>query len=202
MLKIYPKLMEKHYRPTIVFSEKNGLLTGSARSVKDFNIYDAIDKCKDLCERFGGHKYAAGLTVKKENYASFKSRFLSIVSKQITEDQMIQKIDIDLQFDLNKLDNKFYRILKQFSPFGPGNPKPVFKTHNLNLKSPPVLIGADKKHIKFLLDLKNNNIQAVGFNLAQLIGKLESNRINLCYTIEENIWNNKKTLQLLVKDFF
>ena len=196
------KLIEKHYRPTIIFSEKNGLLTGSARSVKGFNIYDAIDKCKDLCERFGGHKYAAGLTVKKENYESFKSCFLSIVSKKITEDQMIQKIDIDLQFDLNKLDNKFYRILKQFSPFGPGNPKPVFKTHNLNLKSPPVLMGIDKRHIKFLLDLKNTNFQAVGFNLAQHIGKLESNKINLCYTIDENIWNNKKTLQLLVKDFF
>ena len=107
-------------------------MTGSARSISNFNIYEIISKCEDLCENFGGHKYAAGITIKKENYESFKNRFELLVSGNINNELLKNKIDIDLNLDLNGLDDKFYRIVKQFSPFGPGNPEPIFVVMILN----------------------------------------------------------------------
>ena len=113
------KLLEKYYKPTIVFVEKDGFLTGSARSVRGFNIYEAIKECEDLCEKFGGHMYAAGLTIKSENFELFKIKFENIVRKKIHPEQKINVIDVDLEIDLNSIDGRFYRILKQFEPFGP-----------------------------------------------------------------------------------
>ena len=196
------KLIESHYKPTIVFAEQDGLLTGSARSIKGFNIYDAILSCEDLCEKFGGHKYAAGLTIKKENYELFKKRFELEVAKKLTNDIIKPRIDIDLNLDLNKLDDKFYRILKQFSPFGPGNSNPVFASYGIKLKSPPKYLGEDKSHFKLLIKLDKSNIEAIGFNLSHLLNKHNDDCINLCYTLNENIWNNKKSLQLNIKDLF
>jgi len=196
------KLIDRHYKPTIVFSEKDGLLTGSARSIKGFNIYDAILSCEDLCEKFGGHKYAAGLTIKKENYELFKKRFDLEVATKLTNDIIKPRIDIDLNLDLNKLDDKFYRILKQFSPFGTGNSNPVFASYGLRLKSPPKYLGENKSHLKLLIELDKSNIEAIGFNLSHLLDKHNEDCINLCYTLNENIWNNKKSLQLNIKDLF
>jgi len=196
------KLIDSHYKPTIVFAEQDGLLTGSARSIKGFNIYDAILSCEDLCEKFGGHKYAAGLTIKKENYESFKKRFELEVASRLTNDIIKPIIEIDVNLDLNNLDNKFYRILKQFSPFGPGNSNPVFASYGLKLKSPPKYLGEDKSHFKLLIKLDKSNIEAIGFNLSHLLNKHNDDRINLCYTLNENIWNNKKSLQLNIKDLF
>jgi len=194
------KLIDLHYKPTIVFSEKDGFLTGSARSIKGFNIYDAILSCEDLCEKFGGHKYAAGLTIKKENYELFKKRFESEVKAKLTAETMQQKIEIDIVLDLNKLDNKFYRILKQFSPHGPGNSYPVFASYGLKLNAPPKYLGEDKSHLKLLIKLDKSNIDAIGFNLSHLLTSYNEEYINLCYTLNENIWNNKKSLQLNIKD--
>ena len=196
------KLIDRHYKPTIVFSEKDGLLTGSARSIKGLNIYDAILSCEDLCEKFGGHKYAAGLTIKKENYELFKKRFDLEVATKLTNDIIKPRIDIDLNLDLNKLDDKFYRILKQFSPFGTGNSNPVFASYGLRLKSPPKYLGENKSHLKLLIELDKSNIEAIGFNLSHLLNKHNDDCINLCYTLNENIWNNKKSLQLNIKDLF
>ena len=196
------KLIDSHYKPTIVFTEQDGLLTGSARSIKGFNIYDAILSCEDLCEKFGGHKYAAGLTIKKENYESFKKRFELEVAARLTNDIIKPIIEIDVNLDLNNLDNKFYRILKQFSPFGPGNSNPVFASYGLKLKSPPKYLGEDKSHFKLLIKLDKSNIEAIGFNLSHLLNKHNDDCINLCYTLNENIWNNKKSLQLNIKDLF
>ena len=196
------KLIDSHYKPTIVFTEQDGLLTGSARSIKGFDIYDAILSCEDLCEKFGGHKYAAGLTIKKENYESFKKRFELEVAARLTNDIIKPIIEIDVNLDLNNLDNKFYRILKQFSPFGPGNSNPVFASYGLKLKSPPKYLGEDKSHFKLLIKLDKSNIEAIGFNLSHLLNKHNDDCINLCYTLNENIWNNKKSLQLNIKDLF
>ena len=196
------KLIDSHYKPTIVFAEQDGLLTGSARSIKGFNIYDAILSCEDLCEKFGGHKYAAGLTIKKENYELFKKRFELEVAAKLTNDIIKPIIEVDANLDLNKLDDKFYRILKQFAPFGPGNSNPVFASYGIKLKSPPKYLGEDKSHFKLLIKLDKSNIEAIGFNLSHLLNKQNDDCINLCYTLNENIWNNKKSLQLNIKDLF
>tara|TARA_B100001113_G_scaffold173496_1_gene142114 strand:+ start:1559 stop:3232 length:1674 start_codon:yes stop_codon:yes gene_type:complete len=196
------KLIDSHYKPTIIFAEQDGLLTGSARSIKGFNIYDAILSCEDLCEKFGGHKYAAGLTIKKENYELFKKRFELEVAAKLTNDIIKPIIEVDANLDLNKLDDKFYRILKQFAPFGPGNSNPVFASYGIKLKSPPKYLGEDKSHFKLLIKLDKSNIEAIGFNLSHLLNKQNDDCINLCYTLNENIWNNKKSLQLNIKDLF
>ena len=196
------KLIEKHYRPTIVFSESNGRMTGSARSITNFNIYEIISKCEDLCENFGGHKYAAGITIKKENYESFKNRFELLVSGNIDPELLKSKINIDLNLDLNCLDDKFYRIVKQFSPFGPGNPEPIFCSYDLKLKYPPRLVGESQTHVQFTIETNNRIIKGIGFNSASQVKELNGDRINLCYSLGENFWNNKRELQLIVKDFY
>ena len=196
------KLLEKHYKPTIVFVEKDGFLTGSARSVKGFNIYEAIKECEDLCEKFGGHMYAAGLTIKSENFDLFKIKFENVVRKKIQPEQKINVIDIDLEIDLDSIDGRFYRILKQFEPFGPDNLNPIFSTENLNINSSLRFIGEDKSHVKLELNTKSAKINAIGFGIASKFKSLKKQKIDLCYTLNENYWNNKTTLQLNIKDVF
>ena len=196
------KLIEKHYKPTIVFSENNDIMTGSARSVKDFNIYQVIESCQDLCEKFGGHKYAAGLTLRKEKFKEFKTRFNLLVKNKMKNKEFTSAISVDFDFDLNNLNNKFFRIVKQFSPFGPGNQNPVFCSYNLRLKTPPLLLGENKQHVKFIIELDAGDIQAIGFNLAHLLKDTDTSSINICYNITENFWNNRTSLQLILKDFY
>jgi single-stranded-DNA-specific exonuclease len=196
------KLLEKYYKPTIVFVEKDGFLTGSARSVKGFNIYEAIKECEDLCEKFGGHMYAAGLTIKSENFDLFKIKFENIVRKKIQPEQKINVIDIDLEIDLDLIDGRFYRILKQFEPFGPDNLNPTFSTENLNINASLRFIGEDKSHVKLELNTKSAKINAIGFGIASKFKSLKKQKIDLCYTINENYWNNKTTIQLNIKDVF
>ena len=196
------KLIEKHYKPTIVFSENNDVMTGSARSVKDFNIYHVIESCQDLCEKFGGHKYAAGLTLRKEKFKEFKARFNLLLKNKMKTKEFTSAISVDFDFDLNNLNNKFFRILKQFTPFGPGNQNPVFCSYNLRLKTPPLLLGKNKQHVKFIIELDAGDIQAIGFNLAHLLKDADTRSINICYNITENFWNNRTSLQLILKDFY
>ena len=196
------KLLEMYYKPTIVFVEKDGFLTGSARSVKGFNIYEAIKECEDLCEKFGGHIYAAGLTIKSENFDLFKIKFENIVRKKIQPEQKINVIDIDLEIDLDSIDGRFYRILKQFEPFGPDNLNPIFSTENLNINGPLRFIGEDKSHVKLELNTKSAKINAIGFGIASKFKSLKKQKIDLCYTLNENYWNNKTTIQLNIKDVF
>ena len=196
------KLLEKYYKPTIVFVEKDGFLTGSARSVKGFNIYEAIKECEDLCEKFGGHMYAAGLTIKSENFDLFKIKFENIVREKIQPEQKINVIDIDLEIDLDSIDGRFYRILKQFEPFGPDNLNPIFSTENININGPLRFIGEDKSHVKLELNTKSAKINAIGFGIASKFKSLKKQKIDLCYTLNENYWNNKTTIQLNIKDVF
>ncbi len=196
------RLTEVYYKPTIVFCKSNGLITGSARSVKDFDIYDAIDACSDLLEHFGGHKYAAGLSLKPENLDAFQARFMQIVEDTITEEMMIPEIEIDAEINLTDISPKFFRILRQFAPFGPGNMSPVFRTRRLIDTGFSRIVG--KNHIKLSVvhpHISGFPVSGIAFQLGDHFDVVKSNQpFSLCYHLEENEWNGKVSLQLNVKD--
>lgn len=196
------RLIETYYRPTIVLTQSNGFITGSARSIKDFDIYDAIDECSDLLEHFGGHKYAAGLSMKPENLDAFIDKFESVVASKITEEMLIPEVEIDLKLTLNEINFKFIRILKQFAPFGPGNPSPVFQTDGVMDNGNGRLLK--NKHLKLTLghmEYASHPMPAIGFQLGDHYNYIIKGKpFNICYHIEENEWNNKKEIQINIKD--
>lgn len=196
------RLIETYYRPTIVLTQSNGFITGSARSIKDFDIYDAIDECSDLLEHFGGHKYAAGLSMKPENLDAFIDKFERVVASKITEEMLIPEVEIDLKLTLNEINFKFIRILKQFAPFGPGNPSPVFQTDGVMDNGNGRLLK--NKHLKLTLghmEYASNPMPAIGFQLGDHYNYIIKGKpFNICYHIEENEWNNKKDIQINIKD--
>jgi single-stranded-DNA-specific exonuclease len=196
------RLTETYYRPTILLAESNGKATGSARSVKDFDVYQAIEKCSDLLEQFGGHKYAAGLTIKKENIQAFSDKFEQVVAGLISEELLIPPVEVDLEIDFAEITNKFFRILKQMAPFGPENMNPVFITRDAKLKVPAKLLK--EEHLKLeLVQAKNpgDSFSAIGFNMKNYYEPLlEGKTFDVCYSIEENHFNNETTLQLNIKD--
>ncbi len=201
------RLTEAFYRPTIVLtnSNVNGLICGSARSVKDFDIYDAIDSCSDLLEHFGGHKYAAGLSLKLENLPAFRKRFEEIVESTITTDMQVPEIEIDEVIELNQITNNFYKIIKQFAPFGPGNMAPVFMTSGVVDIGTVRLVGkTEKNHLKLCITYPNVAIgpfSAIGFQLGAHFGYVQTgHKFDICYHIEENEWNGSVSLQLNIKD--
>ncbi|MBR5784035.1 MAG: single-stranded-DNA-specific exonuclease RecJ [Bacteroidales bacterium] len=197
------RLVETYYKPTIIFTESNGLMTGSARSIKDFDIHTAIESCSDLLEHFGGHKYAAGLSLKPENFDAFVQKFEKVVDKTLREDQMIPEIEIDavLKFSEN-LTPKFLRILKQFSPFGPENMTPVFQSNNLVDTGFAKIVGTN--HLKFCvaeLDKRSDFISSIGFSMGKHYERMKKgHHFDICYHFEENYWNGKVETQLNVKD--
>lgn len=202
------RLMDTYYRPTIVLTESNGMAVGSARSVRGFNVYNAIDQCTELLEQFGGHFYAAGMTMKVENVAAFKLKFNEVVSSTILEDQLIPEIEIDGEIDFrdifeNEIDGipKFYRILKQLAPYGPDNMRPVFVSRNVkDTGHSRVLKG---EHLKLSLvqeEYPEIILNAIAFGMGDLYSKIVDTSFDIVYTIEENSWNNQTTLQLMVKD--
>ncbi len=195
------RLIESHYKPTIVLAEKNGILTGSARSVHDFDLYEAISKCAYLCEKFGGHKYAAGLSIKKENLSEFIIVFEKAVSESITEDQLSPKIDVDMEIDIDAVDDKLFRIIKQFSPFGPQNLSPIFVSRCVVDNGYGKRIGADKSHLRINTKTASGSLAGIGFNMGNVFEKIKDyNEFDICYTINENEWNGKKNLQLMLND--
>jgi single-stranded-DNA-specific exonuclease len=197
------RLIEKYYRPTLVFTKSGDYLAASARSVKGFDIYEALEKSSEFIEQFGGHKYAAGLTLKPENYEKFKAKFEEVVKQTIPKELLIPEIKIDTEIDFSEITPKLNRIIKQFAPFGPQNMKPVFASNDVRDNGYGKPVGADKSHIK--LDLIQGShfktYPAIGFGLAEKYNEIpKSNGFNIAYTIEENHWNNKVTLQLNLKD--
>lgn len=196
------RLIEKHYRPTILLTESNGLAVGSARSVRGFDIYEAIDACSDLLEQFGGHKYAAGLTLKIENIRAFSEKFEKIVSETIEEHLLVPEIVIDAEINFSDITPKFFRVLKQFAPFGPENMKPVFVTHNVVDSGFSRIVGDN--HLK--LDLvqaqgQKTRFPAIAFNMGEFYSSISGKKpFSICYTIEEREWNGKVSLELNVKD--
>jgi single-stranded-DNA-specific exonuclease len=196
------RLTESYYRPTIVLTISNGMITGSARSVKDFDVYDAIDACSDLLEHFGGHKYAAGLSMKPENLTEFVRRFEEIVSSTILEEQLIPEIEIDLDIKLSVINSKFLRILNQFAPFGPGNISPVFRTGQVVDTGNAKIVG--KNHLKLNVihsDITCFPYSAIAFHQGELVDDIMNGKaFSICYNIEENDFNGSKTIQLNIKD--
>jgi len=195
------RLIESYYRPTLVFTKSGDKLAASARSVKGFDIYEALEQCSEYLEQFGGHKYAAGLTLTPDQYIPFKEKFEAVVKKTIDKELLIPEITIDSALDLSEITPKFFRILKQMGPFGPKNMKPVFATSSVRDNGYAKRVGADKSHLKLNIingaDQKTYN--AIGFGLGDKINSIQ-NDFDIVYTIDENEWNGNTSIQLLVKD--
>ena len=198
------RLVEAFYRPTIVLTKSNGFVTGSARSVHGFDLYDAIESCADLLENFGGHLYAAGLTLKEENLPEFCERIESFIEKNISEDMLTPVIMIDTRLDFSQITPKFFRILKQFQPFGPGNNAPVFLTENVYDNGNVRKVGADGGHLKLELIQESQpyrSISAIAFNKSEHFDHIKAgNPIDVCYSIVENYYRGIANLQLRIKD--
>jgi len=194
------RCIDKYYKPTVILTESNGKVTGSARSVRGFSVYDAITSCSELLEQYGGHMYAAGITMDKKNVEAFKTKFEEVVSATIKEDQLIPTIEVDTCIFLDEIDQKFYRIVMQMGPFGPQNMHPVFLSENVHAAHAKVLKG---EHLKFMAKQEGTNasIDVIGFGLGKYYEMINSGmKFNLVYTIEENEFRGHKSLQLFVKD--
>ena len=196
------RLIETYYRPTLVFTKSGNELAASARSVKGFDVYNALEACSEHIEQFGGHKYAAGLTLKEENYEAFKKKFEEVVSTTIDKRLLTPEISIDSEINLNSITPKFYRILKQLSPFGPGNMTPVFMTENLKDTGYGKCVGEDGKHLRMTLTQNNvDKIVGIGFGLGDKLDLISNKKqFKSVYSIDENEWNGRVSLQLKLKD--
>ena len=196
------RLLEVYYRPTIVFTKSDEFLTASARSVKGFNIYNALENCREFIEQFGGHKYAAGLTIKPKNLNAFKNAFENEVKATLNKELKTPEIIIDTIIELDDLNPRFYRILKQFSPFGPQNPTPIFATESVVDTGNGRCVGKDEKHLKITVKKdESKSINAIGFGLGSKHSLVKNQAIfNMAYTLDENVWEGKASLQLSIKD--
>lgn len=196
------RLTDNYYRPTIILTRSNDLITGSARSVKNFDVYDAIDHCSDLLEHFGGHKYAAGLSMQPDKLDIFKQRFETYVREHITEDMLVPEIEIDTLIDFIDINPKFVRILKQFAPFGPGNMSPVFQSNEVIDTGRLRIVG--KNHLKLELmqmSRRSDPISAIAFQQSHHFEQIKRGEpFSITYHIEENTWMGKISLQLNIKD--
>lgn len=199
------RLIEKYYRPTIIFTGSEGVLSGSARSVRNFDLYAALEVCSDLLLQFGGHKYAAGMTLKEENFEKFRNEFDKVVSEMIREEHLRPVVEIDAEISLQDITKSFFAILKQFSPFGPDNMNPVFISPGVVITDLKVLTDKNNRgHLKFKvsdqLDVKKK-IDVIGFGMGDYYGDLDDGIvIDLVYCIEENLFNGRTSLQLVAKD--
>lgn len=198
------RLIDSWYKPTIVLAQQeDGTLTGSARSVEGFDVHDAICECADLLDRFGGHTHAAGLSLRVEHVETFRQRFEAIAAARITEDMRTPVLHIDTELDLHRITPKFMALLKQFAPFGPGNMSPVFVTRNLKATD-VALVGGDQTHLRFKAYSTVHAgypMACIAFKMAEFFAPLHGGQeFDMAYSIEENHWNGKVSLQLQVKD--
>lgn len=197
------RLTEKYYRPAVVLTKSSELITGSARSVAGFDIYKAIESCRDLLENFGGHTYAAGLSLKEENLEAFTNRFLQLAADEIVPEQMVPQLDVDAILDFKDINAKFIHDLKKMSPFGPDNQKPVFCSRRVKDYGTSKLVGKDLEHIKLeLIDANSNSpIHGIAFGMHKHSKHIKGMKpFNICYTVEENTYNGNTSLQLMIKD--
>ena len=195
------RLIEKYYRPTLVFTKSGDKLAASARSVKGFDVYNALEECTEFIEQFGGHKYAAGLTLIPENYENFKKKFEEVVAKTIDKTLLTPEISIDAEIDLSEITPKFFRIIQQMAPFGPMNMKPTFTSTCVRDNGYGKQVGAEKTHLKLNIFQGDNQktYNAIGFNLGDKMDFVQ-NDFDIVYALDENEWNGYKTMQLLLKD--
>lgn len=195
------RLIEKYYRPTLIFTKSGDKLAASARSVKGFDVYNALLACSELIEQFGGHKYAAGLTLLPENYSKFKDKFEEVVSKTIDKKLLTPEITIDAEIDLSEITPKLFRIIAQMAPFGPQNMKPIFKTSCVRDNGYGKKVGADETHLKLNVFQGDNKqtFGAIGFGLGDKLEEAQ-NDFDIVYTLDKNTWNGHKSIQLVLKD--
>lgn len=196
------RIQEHYYRPTIVLSKSGKFYTGSARSVKGYNLYNAINKCSDILESFGGHAFAAGLTIKPENLEAFAKQFEKIVNDTISDDLLIPTVEVDLNLPLNEVQEGFFKVLNQFEPFGVGNDQPVFRCDQV--KALPGLRVVGKNHLKMdIVDAENPSIRipAIAFNQIKHLDHISRGKpFKVCYSLEINEWKGRKTLQANIRD--
>ena len=199
------RLVEAYYKPTVIFTKSttDDLYTGSARSIKEFDVHAALEQCSDLLEHFGGHRCAAGVSVKPENLEAFKVRFEEVVKNSLPQESMVPEIEIDAELDFGRhITPKFLRILKQFGPFGPENNLPVFVSHSMVDTGYPRVVGSN--HLKFnVISLlsRSRSYPAIGFQLGRHFPRVKKGEpFTICYTLEENYWNGRTDIQINVKD--
>jgi len=193
------RLTERYYRPTIILTQTNGHIAGSARSVLGFDLYEALSECSDLLDQYGGHKYAAGLTMQTDNVGLFQQRFEEVVSKSIKPEMLQQEVLIEQEIKLIEIDSKFYKILHQFQPYGPQNEAPTFLCKQVSMGYSAYVVGST--HLKFSVKQIDSPIfDCIGFGLGEYAERINSgNPFDICFSIEENTWRGKKNLQLNIK---
>jgi single-stranded-DNA-specific exonuclease len=192
------RLIETYYKPTIIFSEVNGMLTGSARSIKDFDVHDAIGACGDLVVQYGGHKYAAGLTIKKESFEAFTERFEEIVNQNSTEELRTPEISYDTEIDFSEITQKFFVVLDQFKPHGPGNMTPIFRTNHVSDSGSRIV---KEKHLKLMAYQSGTRFDGIAFNMSDAFPMISKNLpFDVCYSLEMNEFKGVRNLQLKVRD--
>ncbi|WP_353082827.1 single-stranded-DNA-specific exonuclease RecJ [Flavobacterium sp.] len=196
------RLTETYYRPTIVFTKSGDKLAASARSVKDFDVYNAIEACSMHLEQFGGHKYAAGMTLKEENYEAFKAAFEKEVRNTISSELLIPEIEIDAEINLSDISPKLIRVLNQFEPFGPENMTPVFMTKNIKDTGYPKLLGKEEEHLKLFVKQENSEgFGAIAFFMGNKLNQISNQKpFDAVYCIDENEFKGTVTVQLRIKD--
>ncbi len=193
------RLMERHYRPTIVLTKSNEMIAGSARSVRNFNIHHALRECSDLLEKFGGHKYAAGMELRPENLEAFRKRFEEVVSERITDDDLIPEIAVEAEIHFEEITASFFKILRQFAPFGPSNPNPVFLSRRVKDKGYARVVGGE--HLKLSLTQGERIMEAIAFRQHEKLPLVSNGKyIDICYSLEENEFQGMKSIQLNIKD--
>ncbi|MBO7495171.1 MAG: DHH family phosphoesterase [Salinivirgaceae bacterium] len=197
------RLIDFYYRPTVICTKSNGLITGSARSIPDFNLYEAIEKCQDLLESFGGHTYAAGLTLKEENLEAFIEKFEQVVSGMMTTDIMVPRIDVDEELNFADITPKFFKCLEMFEPYGPGNMAPVFACRNVHDSGASQLVGQTREHLK--LSVSDGTVQrplsGIAFKQSEHFDAIHNGeKFDICFSLEMNTFRGKDTLQLKVQD--
>ena len=197
------RMIENYYRPTIIFSGDGDVLSGSARSVRNFSVYKAIEACKDLLIQYGGHMYAAGMTMKKENFEAFCLKFEEVVSSTIEPESLLPSLDIDAEMKVNEIDLEFFKILRRLGPFGPENMSPVFLSKSLLAKE-VMPVGKLKNHLKLIVfdpEYPQKTVRAIAFGFGELAEHIvDGVMIDVVYSIEENAWNGRSELQLNIKD--
>jgi len=194
------RLVDRFYRPAAMIALDNGIGKGSIRSVPDFDVFSALQKCGGFLKEFGGHKYAAGLTIDEENIAPFKEAFTKSVQESLTAEALVPKLHIDAGLTLDQITPDFYSVLKHFAPFGPQNSRPVFVAEGAEVVGTPAVVG--KNHLKFSVRQNNTVLPVIGFNMGDRIDQLEVGipKLDIAFVIDENTWRGKTTLQLQVKD--
>jgi single-stranded-DNA-specific exonuclease len=198
------RLIETYYRPTVILTESNGFATGSARSVHGYDLYQAIESCSDLLESFGGHMFAAGLTLKKENIKPFMERFEFYVNGTITEEQLVPRIFVDMELSFSEINEDFFKTMSQFQPFGPENMSPIFVSRNVFDTGSGRMVGSSGEHLKLDLCQESTgqkSFPAIAFSQANHFEYIRAgNPFDVCYSLEMNEFRGNRNLQLNIRD--